>query len=81
MPRCKHTILSITGYPRKSDSKFACHSPSIWCLKYCILALYSKIVQQLEEYKRYIKYIWIFFFLTFVGAMLSTFVECRPFKG
>jgi hypothetical protein len=44
-----------------------------------MLALYSRIVELLEEYRKYIKYIWVFLFLTFAAVMVSTLLECRPF--
>lgn len=53
---------------------------SIWSMKACMLALYSRIVQLLEEYRKYIKYMWVFLFLTFAAVMLSTLLECRPFN-
>lgn len=49
-------------------------------MKFCILALYARIVEKLDEYRRYIKYIWGFLFLTFAGVMVSTLLECRPFN-
>ncbi|RPB08224.1 hypothetical protein P167DRAFT_539422 [Morchella conica CCBAS932] len=52
----------------------------IWSMKACILALYSRIVQLLEVYRKYIKYIWVLLFLTFAAVMVSTLLECRPFN-
>lgn len=53
---------------------------SIWCMKCCILAVYTKIVQQLRQYKRFVKYIWACIFLTWIAVVVVTLFECRPFN-
>lgn len=53
---------------------------SIWCMKFSILAMYTTIVGGLCEYKRFIKYIWATLLLTWVGIIIVTLFECRPFN-
>lgn len=48
-------------------------------MKFVILAVYTKIVQQLRQYKRFIKYIWACLFVTWMGVLGVTVFECRPF--
>lgn len=52
----------------------------IWCMKFCILAVYARIVDKLPHYKTYIKYIWASLFLTWVAVVVVTLFECRPFN-
>ncbi|KAI5844037.1 hypothetical protein DFP73DRAFT_551362 [Morchella snyderi] len=70
---------------REMGSKMAlvartCYAAFIWSMKACMLAMYSRIVQLLEGYRKYIKYMWVFLFLTFAAVMVSTLLECRPFN-
>lgn len=50
-------------------------------MKFCMLAVYARIVDKSPEFKWCIKYIWATLLLTWVGAMVITFFECRPFSG
>lgn len=49
-------------------------------MKFSILAVYTRIVDKLQVYGRFIKYIWAFIFLTWVAVIVVTLVECRPFN-
>lgn len=49
-------------------------------MKFSILAVYTKIVDKLQVYGRFIKYIWAFIFLTWAAAIVVTLTECRPFN-
>lgn len=49
-------------------------------MKFCVLAFYGRIVKQLRQYERFIKPLWVVLAATFAAAMLSTFLECRPFE-
>lgn len=49
-------------------------------MKFCILAVYARIVNKLPKYERYIWYIWATLFLTWLAAMVVTLFECRPFN-
>lgn len=52
---------------------------SLWCMKFCILAVYATIVETLPLFKPAIKYIWAFLALTWVAALVIQLLECRPF--
>lgn len=49
-------------------------------MKFCVLAVYAKIVEKSPQFRWCIKYIWTGLVLTWVGAMVVTLFECRPFK-
>ncbi|KAI5846076.1 hypothetical protein BZA05DRAFT_406894 [Tricharina praecox] len=53
----------------------ACYAVFIWCMKFCVLAFYGRIVVQLRQYERFIKPLWVVLAATFVAAILSTFLE------
>jgi ABC-type Na+ efflux pump permease subunit len=57
-----------------------CYAVFIWAMKFCILAFYSRLVEQLRHYQRFIRPIWWLLVLTFMGSILSTYLECRPFN-
>lgn len=49
-------------------------------MKFCILAVYARVVDKLPSYARFIKYLWACLLLTWAAAIIVTLVECRPFN-
>lgn len=49
-------------------------------MKFCILAVYSRIVNKLPKYQKYVWAIWALLFLTWMAVAVVTLFECRPFK-
>jgi uncharacterized membrane protein YhaH (DUF805 family) len=58
----------------------ACYAIFVWCMKFCVLALYKQIVGQVRQYRQWLKPMWCLLMATLVGSLLSTFLECRPFR-
>lgn len=52
----------------------------IWCMKFCMLAVYTRIVDKSPKYKPFTNYIWVFLFATWVAAIGAILLECRPFN-
>lgn len=52
----------------------------IWAMKFCILAVYARIVDKQPKYQLFIWYIWASLFLTWVASVVVTLFECRPFN-
>lgn len=48
-------------------------------MKICILGFYERLTARAKPYDRLIDFSYLFFFLTFIGVILSTVLECRPF--
>ncbi|KAF8250531.1 hypothetical protein K440DRAFT_165678 [Wilcoxina mikolae CBS 423.85] len=57
-----------------------CYAVFIWTMKFCVLSFYSRLVEQLRHYQRFISPIWWLLVATFTGSILSTYLECRPFN-
>ncbi|KAF8540184.1 hypothetical protein BDD12DRAFT_834157 [Trichophaea hybrida] len=57
-----------------------CYAVFIWAMKFCVLSFYSRLVEQLRHYQRFIYPIWWLLVATFTGSILSTYLECRPFN-
>lgn len=77
------TALSIER--REFGSKMVlvvriCYSIFIWCMKFAVLAFYSRLVEGLEKYRRLVKPIWALLAATLVASLVSTLAECRPFE-
>ena len=55
---------------------------SIWCMKVCVLVFYQRIVLVGDSngYACSIRALWGTLFLTYVAALVVTFVECRPIE-
>lgn len=49
-------------------------------MKFCILAVYARVVRKLPSFKRFIKYMWACLFLTWAAAIVVSLIECRPFN-
>lgn len=52
---------------------------SLWCMKICILGFYERLTARAKPYDRLIDISYLIFFVTFIGVILSTVLECRPF--
>lgn len=50
-------------------------------MKFCVLAVYARIVEKSPQFRWCIKYIWTVLALTWLAAMAVTLLECRPFRG
>lgn len=48
-------------------------------MKICILGFYERLTARTKPYDRLIDISYLIFFVTFIGVILSTVLECRPF--
>lgn len=69
----RRTIGAITVLPSR-----VCYAGFLWCMKASILGWFEKVTGMEKPYVTLIRVAYVSLIVSFVGVVLSTFLECRP---
>ena len=69
----RRTIGAITVLPSR-----ICYAGFLWCMKASILGWFEKVTGMEKPYATLIRIAYVSLIISFVGVVLSTFLECRP---
>lgn len=57
-----------------------CYAGFLWCMKVCILIWLEKVTGKVQPYGRAIKAAYVLVGVSFIGVVVSSLLECRPFR-
>lgn len=69
----RRTIGSIAVLPGR-----VCYAGFLWCMKASILGWFEKVTAMEKPYAMLIRIAYVSLVISFVGVVLSTFLECQP---